>query len=62
MALALYHKPKRIELGRDFTFKCLFGPSREMNKVSLRVGEKAVRAEKIGPRLCPKVVAGLEGS
>ena len=49
-------------MGRDFTFKCLFGPSRQMNEVSLQAGEKAVRAERTGPRLCPKVVAGLEGS
>lgn len=35
LALALYHKPKRTKLGRDFTFKCLLEPSRGMNEVSL---------------------------
>lgn len=62
MALALYHKPKRIALGRDFTFKCLFGPSRQMNEVSLQVEEKAVRAERTGPRLCPKWLQGLKAA
>ena len=47
-------------MGRGFAFKCLLGPSREMNEVSLRVGEKAVRTERTRAYTpCAKVVAGL---
>lgn len=47
-------------LARGFTFTCLLGPSREMNEVSLRVGEKAVRTERTRACTpCAKVVAGL---